>query len=234
MITNKTLVRFSDLSVKRETTQVFQGLSFEVREGEFVALLGTNGSGKSTLLDLISGALSPTAGAVKVTAPAFAFVPQRTAVNEHVPLTVRDAIAMGRWRNAGMFSPLTRRDKSLIDAQIERMQLREIASSQLRSLSGGQRQRTLLAQALVQQAPLLLLDEPEAALDAHARNIIIETIQEESQRGTTVLMATHEAASARHADRCILLGERAGGIIADGPPGRVLSHETLARAFHAH
>lgn len=233
MITNKPAIALEGVSFSREQTPVFRDLSLSITEGEFVALLGTNGSGKSTLLDLIAGVLTPSTGSVVRGSANYAFVPQRTTVNEHVPMTVEGAVAMGRWAHLGRFGRLTRADRTVIAERMEQLGITDLARAQISELSGGQRQRTLIAQALCQEAPLILLDEPEAGLDEQARGIIQSTLLAEAAQGTTVVVATHERDSAALADRCILLKANAGGIIADGTPETVLTDESLARAFHA-
>lgn len=230
-ILNKPSVVLDSVSFAHGDTPVLKELSLTVNAGEHLALLGPNGSGKSTLLDLIIGAKKPQQGKVSRCGHKVAFVPQRSSVSDSVPITVRDTVLMGRWADRGHWKPLTRKDKEIADTQIDRLGLTLLANRPISDLSGGQRQRVLIGQALAQQAPLLLLDEPEAGLDAEAQNIIGEVLRDEVSRGTTVIIATHEAQSASRASRCVLLGGNAVGIIADGTPEEVLSDATLASVF---
>lgn len=210
---------------------VLKDLSLTIGAGERVAILGPNGSGKSTLLELMTGAYSAEQGSVQLHVPEVAFVPQRNSVSDAVPITVRETVRMGRWRDRGMFKRLTTRDHEIIDEQLERLGLTEVSSRRLSQLSGGQRQRALIGQALAQHAPLLLLDEPEAGLDAEAKSIIGEVIGEEVASGKTVVIATHDTETAGASERLILLRGHAGGIVADGPPEEVLTDAVLASAF---
>ena len=210
---------------------IFRNFALSVPAGQHVALLGTNGSGKSTLLDLITGSLAPDSGTVKRNVPDYALVPQRSALNDHIPMTAWDAVAMGRWATRRFWQRSGPQDTEIISARMAQLGIQDLADKQLSKLSGGQRQRVLIAQALVQEAPLVMLDEPEAGLDASAREAIQAVLRTEVQRGTTIVIATHELESARVADRCILLGREASGIIADGTPADTLTDETLALTF---
>lgn len=136
---------------------------------------------------------------------------------------------MGRWPSRGMWRPLRRTDRRIIDESLERMGLRGLADHRLGDLSGGQRQRTLLAQALAQQASVLLLDEPEAGVDHESRAAIHRVLAEEVARGACVVVATHDIGTATAAQRCVLL--RGGRVVADGPPEEVLTGDSYAEAF---
>lgn len=231
MITNKPAVDVTGISFAREQNPVFIDFSVTIPHGQHLALLGTNGSGKSTLLDLIAGTLKPAHGTITRADDRYSFVPQRSALNEHIPMTVWNAVAMGLWGTKRLWSFTTPRERALVRERIDQLGLTQIAGKQLSQLSDGQRQRVLIAQALVHDAPLILLDEPEAGLDTQAREIIQHALRAEAQRGTTVIIATHELDSARAADRCVVLKGEAGGIIADGTPEQVLTDATLAQAF---
>lgn len=224
-------VEFDHVSFSYGQTTVLKDFSLAVPPGDHVALLGPNGSGKSTILDLIVGTALPQTGRVLRAAPTTAFVPQRSTVSDTLPITVRDTVRMGRWADRGMWRRLTTEDHAIVRTQLERLGLTELASRRVGQLSGGQRQRVLIAQALAQHAPTLLLDEPEAGLDREAQRIIAGVIREEVARGTTVIVATHDTATASAAKRCVLLRGYAGGVIADGPPEAVVTDTTLARAF---
>lgn len=231
MITSKPAVDVRNVTFAREQTTIFQDFHLTIPQGQHLALLGTNGSGKSTLLDLITGALTPDTGTVTRAANSYAFVPQRSALNEHIPMTAWHAVAMGRWATRRVWERSKARDAEVVTAHMEQLGISDLAEKQLSQLSGGQRQRVLIAQALAQEAPLILLDEPEAGLDAQAREIIQAALRAQVARGTTIVIATHELQSARAADRCVLLRRDAGGIIADGSPEHILTDETLALAF---
>ncbi|GAA4665147.1 zinc ABC transporter ATP-binding protein AztA [Gordonia humi] len=168
--------------------------------GTVSALVGHNGSGKSTLLHVLAGLVSCTHGSVTGVPRSIAFVPQQVAVDELVPLSVAATVNMGLWAKLGAWRRPSRADRRFCMSTMRRMGVLELAERRLGDLSGGQRQRTLLAQALVQQADLLLLDEPTTGLDPDACDIINTAIREEAARGATVIMATHDRRQAEAAD----------------------------------
>ncbi|MDT0323316.1 zinc ABC transporter ATP-binding protein AztA [Streptomyces millisiae] len=195
------------------------------------AVVGPNGAGKSTLLGVVAGVLRPTAGSVTRHEDAGrrpALVVQRSAAADALPLTVRDAVAMGRWAHRGPWRPLTRQDRAVVRDCLDRLGLLDLAGRQLGELSGGQRQRALVAQGLAQDARLLLLDEPAAGVDLAATRRISAVLADAAERGVTVVQATHDLDEALRADHCLLLAD--GRLLAEGPPAAVLTPEALARA----
>lgn len=208
--------------------------SFTVPQGAITALIGPNGSGKSTLLSGIAGIIAPTAGTMEVhQAPSgkrIAFVLQMTKVNESLPITVREVVAMGRYPSLGTFSRLSASDRSIVEGAIDRMAIRELANQHLRELSGGQRQRVFIAQGLAQDHDLLLLDEPLTGLDLPSAQAIDTVIHEEQAQGNTIVMTTHDLAEARVCDHVILM---AGRVVASGSPAEVLTAGLLREAYGA-
>lgn len=223
-------VCFVDAAYRYDAAAGVDAVSLTIEPGTHTALMGPNGSGKSTVLALAAGILSPSTGSVRHGARA-ALVPQRSDVNDRMPITVRETVSMGRWAERGAWRALRRSDRRIVDECIDRLGLGALASRRLGSLSGGQRQRALLAQALAQHASLLLLDEPESGLDAEARETISAVIRDEVSRGTAVVVATHELRTARGAERVVLMN--AGRIVADGAAPDILDGTALARTFFA-
>lgn len=198
--------------------EVFRDLSITIERAALTALVGDNGSGKSTLLSLLAGVGKPHAGRVQAHLPGRpALVVQQSAAAGAFPVTVRGAVAMGRWGRAGLAGRMTRGDRQAVERAMERMDIRSLAAEPLGELSGGQRQRALVAQGLAQEAQVLLLDEPDAGLDEHARELIGQALQAEAARGVTVVEATHDLARARAAQHCVLLA--GGRATAHGVPG---------------
>ncbi|WP_431927791.1 zinc ABC transporter ATP-binding protein AztA [Amycolatopsis tucumanensis] len=197
--------------------------------GAVTALVGANGSGKSTALSVLAGIVRPAAGSVERPAGRAALVVQHDAVPALLPITVREAVEMGRWAGRP-WRRLSRHDRAVAERCLTRLGLDRIAGSRLSALSGGQRQRALVAQALAQETDLLLLDEPTAALDVPARETISRTLREVADSGVTVVHATHDLTEARAADHCVLL--RQGRVLAEGPPETVLSQDNLLDAWH--
>ena len=182
---------------------VFRGLTLSVTPGAVTAVVGANGSGKSTLLSLLAGALRPAAGRVHVDARDIAFAVQRSAVTHSFPVTAGEAVMMGRWRRLGLLRRPKADDRAVVEHWLTELGLSDLRHRALGELSGGQRQRVLLAQAFVQQAPLLLLDEPTTGLDTDSAGVVIGHLRRLAGEGTTVVTATHDPAVVQTADRCI-------------------------------
>ena len=219
-------VALHTLSASYGSTQVLHQVTAYVPEFATTALVGPNGSGKSTLLAVLADVISPTHGEIRRGTPERpAFVMQRSAVADTLPLTVRDTVAMGRWPHRRPLRRLTHADQKIVTDSMERLGIGDLAERQLGQLSGGQRQRALVAQGLAQCAPLLLLDEPTTGLDATARQYISRVLGGVRDAGTTVVHATHDFAEAMRADHCLLLAD--GRLVAEGPPTAVLTPEVV-------
>ncbi|MER6945772.1 zinc ABC transporter ATP-binding protein AztA [Nonomuraea sp. NPDC000554] len=194
------------------------------------AIIGPNGSGKSTLLGVLAGIVKPARGGVeRGGADRPAFVVQRSAVSDALPITVRETVAMGRWARRGPWRRLSKQDWSVVDACMARLGVLDLASRQLGALSGGQRQRALVAQGLAQESGLLLLDEPATGLDLDAQRHVRDVLDSVKASGVTVVHATHDLDTAMRADHCLLLDQ--GRLVAEGPPAAVLTSETLRQVF---
>ncbi|TFE36253.1 metal ABC transporter ATP-binding protein [Streptomyces sp. ICN441] len=223
-------VRFTGLDAGYPGRPVLRQLSGDIAALAMTALVGPNGSGKSTLLGVLAGVIQATAGELRYSeGRPPAFVPQRGAVGDALPLTVRQTVEMGRWGARGLWRRPTRQDRAVVDSAMERLAVADLAARQLGELSGGQRQRVLIAQGLAQQSDLLLLDEPATGLDPEARGRIATLLTELVADGTTVVQATHDLEAARAADACLLLDE--GRLVGQGTPEQVLTATALARAW---
>jgi len=198
-------VQLDDVTVTIGRTRALHGVSLSVQRGTHLALTGSNGSGKSTLLSVVAGILQPTAGRMTRLPGRVAWVAQRSEVPHALPVTVRQVVLMGRWAHRGAWRPLTRTDRALVAHALEALGLETHAARPLADLSGGQRQRAFVAQAIVQRADLLLLDEPTVGLDAEAQELIATALAAESARGATILHATHDLAAMARADAVVTL-----------------------------
>lgn len=203
-------------------------VSLEFAPGTLTALVGPNGAGKSTLLNVLARTVPVVSGAVRTVAHP-AYVLQRTDIPPRLPLTVVDAVAMGRWAERGPLRRLTSRDRQFVGSCMRRLGIAELAGRPVGELSGGQQQRVLVAQGLAQRAPLLLLDEPVTGLDAVARDVILDVITSERDAGTIVVMCTHELSEAKLADQVVLMVD--GAVRAIGTPAEVLRADVLAAAY---
>jgi iron complex transport system ATP-binding protein len=208
---------------------------FTIPRGALTAVIGPNGSGKSTLLNALTGLVKIVAGRVEVfgRAPSearerVAYVLQAATVNEVMPITVRDVVAMGRYGAMSMLARLGPADRAICDSALERLGISALKSRQLHDLSGGQRQRVFVAQGLAQQADILLLDEPLTGLDLASRERIVLAIDAELDARRTVVLTTHDLAEAAVADHVILM---TGRVAAQGSPAEVLQPDLLSAAY---
>ncbi len=206
---------------------------FEIPRGGITSLIGPNGAGKSSLLNAIAGLIKPAGGSLQVSTsgdgrPAISYVLQTTNVNATLPITVREVVAMGRFATAGSRRRLTESDQAAIDEAMSRMGIEELSDQHLGELSGGQRQRVFVAQGLAQEHDMLLLDEPLTGLDMTSALAIDSVIHDETGRGCTIVMTTHDLAEAHVAQHVLLL---AGRVVASGAPGDVLTVENLTEAY---
>lgn len=180
---------------------VLHDVSVVLPSGAVTAVCGPNGAGKSTLVELLAGVRAPRRGHVSRTGRV-ALVVQRPAVPDSLPVTVRDVVTMGTWARR---RPRAAARRAVEDA-IARVDLVGLEDRPLATLSGGQRQRALLAQGIVQDADVLLLDEPAAGLDAASRETTRRILRAEAHgRGAAVACVTHDEESVRAADRVLRL-----------------------------
>lgn len=177
------------------------GVSLEAQAGERVALIGPNGSGKSTLLKAVAGLLPISSGMIRIAGlpvgachHRVAYLPQRGDIDWRFPITVRRMVLAGRYVHLGWLRRPGASDYALVETVLARLGLGELAERQIGRLSGGQQQRALLARALVQEAELLLLDEPFSAVDAESRAVIVSVLADLRRQGKTALVATHDLA----------------------------------------
>ncbi len=204
-----------------------EDVSFEVDAGQRVALLGPNGGGKTTLLRALLGELRPMRGSVEVRGRA-ATVPQTERSRLDFPVSALDVALMGAlprlpwWRRPG------HDDHEAARAALERVGVADRAGETFGDLSGGQRQRVLIARGLVQDAQLLLLDEPFSGLDVPAARGLEALISELADEGRGIVIATHDLPQARRWDAVLCLNRRQ---IAFGPPDDVLDREVLERTY---
>ncbi|WP_204161308.1 MULTISPECIES: zinc ABC transporter ATP-binding protein AztA [Microbacterium] len=171
-----------------------RGVDLDAATGAITVIAGPNGAGKSTLLEVLAGTLAPSRGVVKAGALSRAFVPQRAAVSETLPLTVRDVVTVGAWGRTSPWRRVGRDGRHAVDEALELLDLGPLQRSPFGALSGGQRQRALLAQGLARGADVLLLDEPTTALDSSSAARITDAVTSQARRGVVVVCVSHDPA----------------------------------------
>jgi iron complex transport system ATP-binding protein len=235
------MIELRDVSVRLGATDALLDFSLAVETGEWVALIGPNGAGKTTALRALCGLVSYTGDVLidgvdirslgrRQLARQAAFVPQ---IPETPPeLNVAEYVLLGRTPYLGYFGTEGREDRLAAENALERLELRELAERSLGSLSGGELQRAVLARALAQEAPILLLDEPTSALDLGRQQQALELVHALRDGGLTIVTTMHDLTLAgQYADRLVLLDR--GQIVADGPPSEVLSEVNVASFYGA-
>ena len=206
---------------------VLEEVSFEVPPGTSMCVLGPNGGGKTTLFLVLLGELEPVAGRVEVNGrPAHVAQTDRTRLD--FPVTALDVAVMGTLAKGRWWLPPTRSDRDAARAALDRVGLADEAGVRFGELSGGQRQRALLARALVQDAPVLLLDEPLSGVDPASATLIERVFRELRESGRTLLVASHDVESARSYDLVLCLNRRQ---VAFGDPAATLDRETLKATY---
>lgn len=224
-----------NLSVLYGGIPAINGINFHLRVGERIAIVGPNGAGKSTLIKVIAGIIEPSSGEVKIfgSSPGIhvciAYIPQRMQVDWRFPVTVEDAVMMGRIAKIGLFGIPKRLDWDIVHRALESVSLRNLAKQQIGQLSGGQQQRMLIARSLAQEADLLLLDEPLVGLDIPSQKEILDILVCLKDSGVTVIISTHDLNLAEsYFDRVMLLNHQ---IIGFGDPAGVLTSDNLRIAY---
>ncbi|MDX5444748.1 MAG: ABC transporter ATP-binding protein [Zoogloeaceae bacterium] len=198
--------------------------------GAMVAVVGPNGAGKSTLLKAIAGELDPIEGRYRLGVPRarLAYLPQRGELDLSFPVSVFDMVAMGLWRELGAFGGLSRAHAERVRATLARVGLSGLEQRPIGTLSGGQLQRARFARLMLQDADLLLLDEPFNAIDSRTTEDLAVIMQEWHAEGRSIIAVLHDLELVRRIfPHCLLLAREQLGF---GPTAEVLTPEHLARA----
>lgn len=193
---------FHDLSLGYDTRPAVHRISGTVRRGALTAVVGPNGSGKTTLLKGIIGALTPMTGSISISAANrkdIAYLPQQAEIDRSFPISVFDLVSLGLWRRVGAFASIGRREKSIIETALAAVGLSGFEARMIGALSGGQLQRVLFARVLVQDSPLILLDEPFAAIDRKTTLDLMTLLGRWHGEGRTILAVMHDIDLVREA-----------------------------------
>jgi iron complex transport system ATP-binding protein len=241
------MLRIEGLSVSYGSRRVLRGVSLEVNSGEVLALIGPNGAGKSTLVRAVSGVIPVEAGCIQFIDPTrgsmdlhslppmerartLAVVPQAAVMPP--AFSVWETVLLGRTPHLNFLGQVSAKDEDIARLALQKVDALDLSSRRVGDLSGGEQQRVLLARALAQSTPVLLLDEPTSNLDLHYQVSFMETVGTLARSdGLTVLIAVHDLnLAARYASRIALLV--AGELKAVGTPCQVLTVELISAAYN--
>jgi manganese/zinc/iron transport system ATP- binding protein len=233
---NHATIEVHDLTVAYRDEPVLWDVDVQFRSGALTAIVGPNGAGKTTLIQTILGLVRPAAGQVRILGQGIregrrsvAYVPQRGTVDWDFPTTVLDVVLMGTYGRLGWIRRPGRAERDAARAALHDVGMEAFLDRQIRQLSGGQQQRVFLARALVQQAPIFLMDEPFQGVDVRTEAAIVEVLQSLRDRGDTVVVVHHALQTVRdYFDDAVLLNVRR---IASGPVDSVLTEPNLKLAY---
>ena len=192
------IVEMNNVSFAYNGETVLQDVSLEIRQGDFIAMIGPNGGGKTTLLKLILGLLKPDKGSVRVTGQSsqkasanIGYVPQDVHINRSFPITALDVVLMGKLEPKKRWARKTTSNRQEALAALGRLEMATLAEKKIGELSGGQSQRVFIARALVTQPRLLLLDEPTASIDTKGQAEFFEMLKD-LNRDVTIVVVSHD------------------------------------------
>ena len=235
------MIRLDGVSVVYRDRAALRDVTLTIDSGEQVAIIGPNGAGKSTLLRVIAGLLRPATGTVELGGDRVdrlerIAVARRLAVVPQLPVlpfatTVEEVVALGRLPHEHPVRGMRPGDRAAVAAAIERVGVGHLLGRDARELSMGERQLVLLAMAVAQDAPVLVLDEPTVHLDLRHQVEVMELVGDLNARdGTTILAVLHDLGLAAHFFPRLILLDR-GRVVADGPPGEVLAPDRVREVF---
>ena len=227
------IIELEHLSLGWRDKVAVRDISGQFLQGGLYALVGPNGAGKSTLLKGLMGEIAPIQGSLRLHVNAgtdLAFLPQQADIDRSFPITVYDLVAMGAWSRVGIFKGVSAQEHQRIHQALKTVGMADFAARSIHTLSGGQFQRALFARLLLQDASVILLDEPFTALDTDTTQDLLGLILDWHAQGRTIIAVLHELDVVRaHFPTSVLLG---GQLVAWGPSTEVLNPENLHLARH--
>jgi zinc transport system ATP-binding protein len=223
-------IEFERVNLTLGATSILKDVSFRIRAGTIHCIVGANGGGKTSLVRSLLGQM-PHTGRIGIewrAAQVIGYVPQSLDFDKSLPITVRDFLAMAT-QSRPVFLGVSRARRSAIEEVLERLGLSGKLTAKLGSLSGGERQRVLLAQAMIPEPALLVLDEPTTGLDVAGKEILERTIIEFVKAGGTVVWINHDIVQVHEVADALTYIDRK--VLLDGVPREVLATGTAAQLF---
>ena len=230
------MIQTQELTVSYDGDQLaLDKVSVRIEKGKIVGILGPNGAGKSTFMKALLGLVAfegqvSLAGQIKnETGGNIAYVEQRSQIDPHFPITVRECVSLGLYKEVGPFRRLKKADWTRVDTVLEQVGLSRYAKKPIHALSGGQFQRMLLARCLVQDRQIIFLDEPFIGIDAVSERIIMDILRDLRNQGRTILIVHHDLSKVRrYFDSIMILNKK---LLAHGPVEQVFTVENLRKAY---
>jgi zinc/manganese transport system ATP-binding protein len=227
------MLRCENLTLGYDRHPAIHHLSVHIPAGELLAIVGPNGAGKSTLLKGIMGQLKPLQGQLhlqNIAREHIAYLPQQSRIDRQFPISVTELVGMGLWHQLGSFGRLTKTHRHQIEHALEAVGMQGFASRPIASLSGGQLQRTLFARLYLQDAQLILLDEPFNAIDSRTCQDLLQLLHHWHEQGRTILAVLHDNEQVRHHfPQSLLLARQ---LVAYGKTADVITQENWQQARH--
>ncbi|MHA1340274.1 MAG: metal ABC transporter ATP-binding protein [Promethearchaeota archaeon] len=234
---NEIVIELNDVSIILDNRPILQHINLKVHRGEYIGLIGRNGSGKTTLMKTILGLIPIYSGTIKIFGKPISreslnkigYVPQISSIRRQFPATVEDIIGMGLYKKR-LFKPLTKEDKSKIMYALHLVKMESFLNRPIGHLSGGEQQKVFLAQALVQNPEILLLDEPMSALDFVIVQDFLSLLERlNKEKNITMIVIQHNLGMLKpFCDRLLMLR---GTIFYDGPPNDPRVDEIINKVF---
>ena len=225
-----TVLQVRNLALGYPGVSLCQQSSFDIQAGSILAVLGANGTGKTTFIKTLLGLLTPLDGQLHWPSgrpPEIGYLAQLTQFDHCFPIRVKDLAAMGQWKGLGLMSSLDRNRRALVSEALTDVGVADIADRPLHTLSAGQLQRAMFARVILQDAPLILLDEPFAAIDQSTEAHLLSVIERWRDEGRAVVLVVHDLSSVLdHCSHAVLLGS---GIACHGRVNEILTPERLVR-----
>ena len=227
----QSILSFDNLTLGYDRHPAIHHLDTQIGSGSLTAIVGPNGAGKSTLLKGVVGALKPIEGQVALNGlkrKEIAYLPQQSDIDRSFPITVFDLVAMGLWHHIGSFLSLRSSHRTKVMRAVASVGLTGLESRPIGSLSGGQMQRAQFARLILQDARLVLLDEPFTAIDSKTVKDLLEIVKGWNTEGRTVLAVLHDAETVREYFPTTMLVARE--LVAHGITAEVLTAENQFKA----
>ena len=230
------MIRTQELTVVYDRDNlVLDRVSVTIETGKIVGIIGPNGAGKSSFLKALLGLIAydgqvSLAGQTGREIPeCIAYVEQKSQIDNHFPITVRECVSLGLYKEVGLFRRLKKSDWTKVDTVLERVGLSKYAKVPISNLSGGQFQRMLVARCLVQETQIIFLDEPFVGIDAVSESIIMDILKNLRNQGRTILIVHHDLSKVkRYFDTVMILNKKR---LAYGPVEQVFTVENLRKAY---